>query len=100
MTRIHQDGWMYYVSERPLGSFSDVKFTDVAPEPLQRTSRRSESNKGVLLMNEPVTKMDPRFSNPDAVATGWDETCRVLETAELFWISTVRADGRPHVSTL
>jgi len=56
--------------------------------------------KGVLLMNEPVTKIDPRFSDPDAVATGWDETRRVLETAELFWISTVRADGRPHVTPL
>ena len=51
-------------------------------------------------MNEPVTKIDPRFSDPDAVATGWDETRRMLETAELFWISTVRADGRPHVTPL
>jgi general stress protein 26 len=51
-------------------------------------------------MNEPVTKIDPRFSDPNAVATGWDETRRVLETAELFWISTVRADGRPHVTPL
>ncbi|WP_126557753.1 pyridoxamine 5'-phosphate oxidase family protein [Dictyobacter kobayashii] len=51
-------------------------------------------------MNEPVTKIDPRFSDPDAVATPWNETRRVLETAELFWISTVRADGRPHVSPL
>src|SRR6478672_606116 len=53
-----------------------------------------------MLSNEPVTKIDPRFSDPDAVATGWDETRRVLETAELFWISTVRADGRPHVTPL
>lgn len=51
-------------------------------------------------MNEPVTKIDPRFSDPDAVATGWDETRRVLETAELFWLSTVRTDGRPHVTPL
>jgi nitroimidazol reductase NimA-like FMN-containing flavoprotein (pyridoxamine 5'-phosphate oxidase superfamily) len=51
-------------------------------------------------MNEPVTKIDPRFSDPNAVATSWDETRRVLETAELFWISTVRADGRPHVTPL
>src|ERR1700680_4875124 len=53
-----------------------------------------------MLSNEPVTKIDPRFSDPDAVAMGWDETRRVLETAELFWISTVRADGRPHVTPL
>jgi general stress protein 26 len=51
-------------------------------------------------MNEPVTQIDTRFSDPDAVATGWDETRRVLETAELFWIATVRSDGRPHVTPL
>ena len=53
-----------------------------------------------MLSNEPVTKIDPRFSDPDTVATRWDETRRVLEEAELFWISTVRADGRPHVTPL
>jgi nitroimidazol reductase NimA-like FMN-containing flavoprotein (pyridoxamine 5'-phosphate oxidase superfamily) len=51
-------------------------------------------------MSTPMTTLDPRYSDPDAVATGWDETRRVLETAELFWISTVRADGRPHVTPL
>jgi len=51
-------------------------------------------------MSTPVTSLDQRYSDPEAVATGWDETRRVLETAELFWISTVRADGRPHVTPL
>ncbi|HEY3766376.1 MAG TPA: pyridoxamine 5'-phosphate oxidase family protein [Gaiellales bacterium] len=51
-------------------------------------------------MTTPVTSLDTRFSAPDAVATSWDETRSVLETAELFWISTVRADGRPHVTPL
>jgi nitroimidazol reductase NimA-like FMN-containing flavoprotein (pyridoxamine 5'-phosphate oxidase superfamily) len=51
-------------------------------------------------MNEPVTTMDQRYSDPEAVATAWEETRRVLETAELFWIVTVRADGRPHVTPL
>lgn len=51
-------------------------------------------------MNQPVTDVDVRFSDPDALATGWEETRRVLEAAELFWISTVRADGRPHVTPL
>ena len=51
-------------------------------------------------MNEPVTTIDERFSDPDAVATPWDETRQTLETAELFWITTVRADGRPHVTPL
>jgi nitroimidazol reductase NimA-like FMN-containing flavoprotein (pyridoxamine 5'-phosphate oxidase superfamily) len=51
-------------------------------------------------MRHPDTKLDTRFSDPDAVATGWEETRRALEQADLFWISTVRADGRPHVTPL
>lgn len=51
-------------------------------------------------MNRPVTDIDPRFSDPGLLAVGWDETRQVIETAELFWICTVRADGRPHVTPL
>ena len=36
------------------------------------------------------------FSDPEATATGWEEeTRKVLEEAELFWISTVRTAGDP-----
>ena len=48
----------------------------------------------------PVTELDTRFSDLGAVATEWDATHRALETAELFWICTVRADGRPHLTPL
>ena len=51
-------------------------------------------------MTSPVTALDRRFSDPAATATSWAQTSQVLETAGLFWISTVRADGRPHVSPL
>ena len=51
-------------------------------------------------MNEPVTTLDRRFSDPDARAADWAATRRALETAELSWIATVRADGRPHVTPL
>ena len=51
-------------------------------------------------MQQPVTELDTRFSDPNAVATDWEETRRAVEDAELFWISTVRADGRPHVTPL
>ena len=51
-------------------------------------------------MKQPVTELDTRFSDHDAVATGWEQTRIALEEAELFWISTVRADGRPHVTPL
>ena len=50
-------------------------------------------------MQNPITTIDLGHSSPpDAVATPWEETRHVLETAEVFWLSTVRADGRPHVT--
>ena len=49
-------------------------------------------------MSAPVTTFDERYSDPDAIAVGWEETREVLAAAELFWVSTVRADGRPHVT--
>jgi hypothetical protein len=55
--------------------------------------RRSVDDRKEGEVREPETKLDARFSDPDAVATEWEETRRVLESAELFWISTVRADG-------
>lgn len=58
----------------------------------------AQRSKGMFVMREPIAKVDLRYSVPDAVATGWDETRRVLETAEVSWLSTVRADGRPHVT--
>jgi nitroimidazol reductase NimA-like FMN-containing flavoprotein (pyridoxamine 5'-phosphate oxidase superfamily) len=47
-----------------------------------------------------VAELDARFSAPDAAATSWADVRAMLESAELFWISTVRADGRPHVTPL
>jgi pyridoxamine 5'-phosphate oxidase-like protein len=49
---------------------------------------------------DPATALDPRFSDPDATATPWDATRQALEAAELFWITTVRRDCRPHVTPL
>ena len=51
-------------------------------------------------MRQPLSELDARFSDPAAAASNWDETRGVLEDAELFWIATVRADGRPHVTPL
>jgi general stress protein 26 len=51
-------------------------------------------------MDPSITSMDSRFSDPGAAPVGWEETRRLLETAELFWLSTVRADGRPHLTPL
>src|SRR5688572_32830100 len=49
---------------------------------------------------EPVPEQDIRFGHPTSPPTPWTEALGVLETAELFWISTVRGDGRPHVTPL
>ena len=47
-----------------------------------------------------TAELDPRFSDPTAQAVSWDDVCRVLEDAQLAWLTTVRADGRPHVTPL
>ena len=51
-------------------------------------------------MTEPTATLDSRFSDPASSATPWTETQRSLADAEIFWITTVRADGRPHVTPL
>ena len=51
-------------------------------------------------MRTPTTALDDRFSDPDAAPTPWATTVRTLADAQLFWITTVRADGRPHVTPL
>jgi len=51
-------------------------------------------------VSTPDTTLDTRFSDPAATAAGWDETRRALEDAQLSWICTVRADGRPHLTPL
>ena len=51
-------------------------------------------------MTAPRTELDARFSEPGAEPTSWQDTLDAIQQAELFWISTVRADGRPHVTPL
>ena len=54
----------------------------------------------VRQMTTPVSVVDLRYSDPEASAVSWEETQKLLEAAELAWISTVRRDGRPHVTPL
>ena len=49
---------------------------------------------------EPIPQLHPDFSSPGATPTPWAEVEEILRRAEIFWISTVRADGRPHVAPL
>ena len=47
-----------------------------------------------------TTTLDQRFSDPGVRATEWDQAAQRLRTAELAFITTVRPDGRPHVTPL
>jgi nitroimidazol reductase NimA-like FMN-containing flavoprotein (pyridoxamine 5'-phosphate oxidase superfamily) len=52
-------------------------------------------------MGEPVPETElSAFSSPNAIPTGWSEARSELAGAEVYWLSTVRPDGRPHVTPL
>jgi general stress protein 26 len=48
----------------------------------------------------PIIELDRRFSSDGASPPPWWDVVAALERAEIFWLSTVRADGRPHVTPL
>jgi nitroimidazol reductase NimA-like FMN-containing flavoprotein (pyridoxamine 5'-phosphate oxidase superfamily) len=48
----------------------------------------------------PTGKIDPRYGDPSATAPPWEDIERLLIDAQLYWIITVRADGRPHAVPL
>jgi len=52
------------------------------------------------MKSDPTAEIDRRFSEPEAGLTPWSDVEHVLEHAELYWLTTVRADGRPHVTPL
>jgi hypothetical protein len=47
-----------------------------------------------------TTALDVRYSDPSATAESWDDAIAILESAPIFWLTTVRPDGRPHVTPL
>jgi nitroimidazol reductase NimA-like FMN-containing flavoprotein (pyridoxamine 5'-phosphate oxidase superfamily) len=49
---------------------------------------------------DPLTELSRDFSSTDAVPTEWVRGRRALQEAEIYWLSTVRPDGRPHVTPL
>ena len=49
---------------------------------------------------EPVADLDQPFSSDDATPTPWPDARQQLDKAEVYWLSTVRPDGRPHVTPL
>ncbi len=49
---------------------------------------------------EPTAELNEGFSEPGAAARPWAEVTETLANSEMFWLSTVRRDGRPHVTPL
>jgi general stress protein 26 len=49
---------------------------------------------------EPTAELNEGFSEPGAVPRPWAEVAEILSSSEMFWLSTVRGDGRPHVTPL
>jgi hypothetical protein len=48
----------------------------------------------------PTVELHAGFSQPGASARPWSDVVDVLSGSEMFWPSTVRRDGRPHVTPL
>ncbi|MGA3362213.1 MAG: pyridoxamine 5'-phosphate oxidase family protein [Solirubrobacteraceae bacterium] len=53
-----------------------------------------------MAVERPVAELHTGFSSPGATASDWAEGRRHIDAAEVFWLSTVRPDGRPHVTPL
>ncbi|NED95353.1 pyridoxamine 5'-phosphate oxidase family protein [Phytoactinopolyspora alkaliphila] len=49
---------------------------------------------------QPLTDLHPSYSDDNAEPTQWAQASKALSDAELSWITTVRPDGRPHVTPL
>lgn len=47
-----------------------------------------------------IGELDPDYSDPAAEPLPWKAVDQLLREAQLFWLSTVRPDGRPHVTPL
>src|SRR5438067_13434751 len=61
---------------------------------------RIERNEMMNKNQEPITELHPQFSSENATATPWADAREQMEKAEIYWLTTVRSDGRPHVTPL
>lgn len=51
-------------------------------------------------MTDPITDLDRRYSESGAAPVDWWWARQVVSDAELYWLTTVRPDRRPHVTPL
>jgi uncharacterized pyridoxamine 5'-phosphate oxidase family protein len=72
----------------------------VQPAVIVAVSRRRPTRRSTMTARIPTAELDQRFSSPGVPPTSWATARDVLDAAEIFWISTVRPDGAPHVTPL
>jgi nitroimidazol reductase NimA-like FMN-containing flavoprotein (pyridoxamine 5'-phosphate oxidase superfamily) len=53
-----------------------------------------------MTVKMPATELHTGFSSKRATPTNWAQGRRQIDEAQVFWVSTVRPDGRPHVIPL
>jgi hypothetical protein len=53
-----------------------------------------------MTVNEPVVELDAPYSSADATPVPWSVASSELDKAEVYWLATVRPDGRPHVTPI
>jgi nitroimidazol reductase NimA-like FMN-containing flavoprotein (pyridoxamine 5'-phosphate oxidase superfamily) len=47
---------------------------------------------------DPATELDPRYSDDGVTPPTWPDVRARLRDAELYWVTTVRSDNRPHTT--
>lgn len=52
------------------------------------------------MSDQPTPELDTRFSHPEASRTSWADARERIEQAGVYWLSTVRPNGAPHVTPL
>src|SRR4051794_11005820 len=72
----------------------------IAAERLEVRAKERTERSTVMTERTPTTTLDRGYSSPDASAQAWSDGQRALEAAEVYWVVTVRPDGRPHVAPL
>jgi Pyridoxamine 5'-phosphate oxidase len=71
---------------------ASIRWCASARTPIQEAAATPET--------EPGAELNEGFSEPGAAARPWTEVAGVLPETEMFWLSTVRRGGRPHVTPL
>jgi general stress protein 26 len=52
----------------------------------------------MTMADTPTVELDAPYSGPDGVPMAWERASGVFADAAIYWLSTVRTDGRPHVT--